>query len=164
MYSYQVNVEQTDIIKLIELNEIDLGVLNEIKRLNLLAISHLYLSSKQTIPLTDFIFEMLTDGLTDKMGLPAFIIQEVAATNGKIYYDRQVFNLVKHICKIYDKKELARLIYYQPTDNDSFELLIRSAQNFFYIEKEIAFKLATEICRFSIRELAIKENITNIVI
>ncbi len=164
MYSYQVNVKQNDIIKLIKVNEIDLSMLNETQQLNIIAISHLYLSSKQTKPFSDFVFEMMTDGLTQEMGLPEFIIEEVALTNGRVYFDHQVFNTVKHTCKMYDKKELARLIFSQPADNKLFGRLIQCSMDFFNTEKEIAFKLATEICRFSMRELAVKRHISKFVI
>ena len=156
MHLYSVNVEQNDIFRLIELNEIETSTLNENQRINLLAITHLYISSKQTIPFTNFMFDMMTDGLTKEMELPSFIWEEVASTNGRIYFDRQVFNLVKHICKIYDKKELSKLIYYQPTDNKLFELLFKSSIQSLDLDNEIALKLATEICRFSIKELPLK--------
>jgi hypothetical protein len=98
---------------------------------------------------------MMTDGISEDMGVPSFVLEEVTKTNGKIYYDRQVFNIVKHLLNIYERKELARLLYYQPHDNQLFELIKSRAIFEHSLSTVNAIKLATDICRFSICELAI---------
>lgn len=164
MYIYQVNIEQEEIYKLIESNGIDIQILkSHTQKMNVLAVSHLYLSSKQTIPYSDFVFEMMTDGLTKEMGLPIFVLEEVSTTNGRIYFDQQVFKLVKYICKVYDNKKLAKLLYFQPVDNLMFDLIIKGSIEYYELRKDIAFRLATEICKFSIKILPNTMNISNLI-
>jgi hypothetical protein len=152
---YKIEVEKERVFALLEQNDIHLGELNEEKGANLFAIAHLYISANQSMPFNDFVFEMMTDGISEDMGVPAFILEEVSKTNGKIYYDRQVFNIVKHVLQIYDKKVLARLLYYQPVNNKLFDLLMDRAMSENGLDAKNAEKLATELCRFSTRELAI---------
>ena len=134
---------------------VDFAKLDTNKRTNLFAIAHIYISTNQTLNFNDFVFDMMTDGISEDMGVPVFILEEVSKTNGKIYYDRQVFNIVKHLLQIYDKKVLARLLYYQPRDNRLFDLLIDRAMYEHGLDAKNAKKFAKELCRFSIRELAI---------
>jgi hypothetical protein len=152
---YKIEVEKERVFALLEQNDIHLGELNEEKGANLFAIAHLYISANQSMPFNDFVFEMMTDGISEDMGVPAFILEEVSKTNGKIYYDRQVFNIVKHVLQIYDKKVLARLLYYQPVNNKLFDLLMDRAMSENGLDAKNAEKLATELFRFSTRELAI---------
>lgn len=152
---YQIQVGSEQIVILINQSGIDFAKLETDKRANLLAIAHIYISTNQTIAFNDFVFEMMTDGISEDMGVPSFVLEEVSNTNGKIYYDRQVFNIVKHLLKIYDKKVLARLLYYQPLDNRLFDLLIDRAMSEHGLDAKNAEKLATELFRFSTRELAI---------
>lgn len=156
---YRIEVENEQILTIINQSDICFAKLDTDKRINLLALAHIYISTKQTIPFNDFVFDMMTDGISEDMGVPSFVLEEVVKTNGRIYYDRQVFNLVKHICKIYDKKELAKLLLYQPENNQMFELIVKSSMEFFDLEKEAAIKLATQICRFTIKELPVKSDI-----
>ncbi len=145
MYHIQVSREQ--ICYQVDQSGVDFAKLDTNKRANLLAIAHIYISTNQTIA--------MTDGISEDMGVPAFILEEVSKTNGKIYYDRQVFNIVKHVLQIYDKKVLARLLYYQPVNNKLFDLLMDRAMSENGLDAKNAEKLATELFRFSTRELAI---------
>jgi hypothetical protein len=153
MYHIQVSREQ--ICYQVDQSGVDFAKLDTNKRANLLAIAHIYISTNQTIAFNDFVFDMMTDGICEDMGVPAFVLEEVSKTNGKIYYDRQVFNIVKHVLQIYDKKVLARLLYYQPVNNKLFHLLMDRAMSEHGLDAKNAEKLATELCRFSTRELAI---------
>jgi|LakMenEpi03Aug12_release.lakeMendotaPanAssembly.Ray.scaffolds.fasta_scaffold166979_1 hypothetical protein len=152
---YKIDVESEQIFILINHSGIDFAKLDTDKRSNLCAIAHIYVSTNQSIPFNDFVFDMMTDGINEDMGVPLFVLEEVTKTNGKIYYDRQVFNIVKHLLNVYEKKELARLLYYQPHDNRLFDLIKSRAIFEHSISTVNAIKLATEICRFSISELAI---------
>lgn len=152
---YQIQVGSEQIHTLVEQSGVDFAKLDTNKRTNLFAIAHIYISTNQSIPFNDFVFDMMTDGINEDMGVPLFVLEEVSKTNGKIYYDRQVFNIVKHLLDIYERKELARLLYYQPHDNRLFELIKNRAIFEYSISTVNAIKLATEICRFSISELAI---------
>jgi hypothetical protein len=152
---YKIEVEKERVFALLKQNGIHLGELNEEKGANLFAIAHIYISANQSMPFNDFVFDMMTDGISEDMGVPTFILEEVSKTNGKIYYDRQVFNIVKHLLNVYEKKELARLLYYQPHDNQLFESVTNRAISEFGLNPIDASKLASEICRFAISELAI---------
>jgi hypothetical protein len=152
---YRIEVENEQILAIINQSDICFAKLDTDKRTNLFAIAHIYISTNQTIAFNDFVFDMMTDGINDDMGVPTFVLEEVSKTNGKIYYDRQVFNIVKHLLQIYDKKVLARLLYYQPHDNQLFESVTNRAISEFGLSTTNASKLASEICRFSISELAI---------
>jgi hypothetical protein len=126
---YKIDVKSEQIFILIKHSGIDFAKLDTDKRTNLCAIAHIYVSTNQSIPFNDFVFDMMTDGINQDMGVPSLILEEVSKTNGKIYYDRQVFNIVKHLLQIYDKKVLARLLYYQPLDNRLFDLLLDRAMS-----------------------------------
>ena len=152
---YRIEVENEQILAIINQSDICFAKLDTDKRTNLFAIAHIYISTNQTIAFNDFVFDMMTDGINDDMGVPTFVLEEVSKTNGKIYYDRQVFNIVKHVLQIYDKKILARLLYYQPVNNKLFDLLMDRAMSEHGLDAKNAEKLATELCRFSTRELAI---------
>ena len=152
---YRIEVENEQILTIINQSDICFAKLDTDKRTNLFAIAHIYFSTNQSIPFNDFVFDMMTDGISDDMGVPSFVLEEVSKTNGKIYYDRQVFNIVKHLLSVYDKKELARLLYYQPHDNKLFELITNRAISEFGLSAVNASKLASEIGRFAISELAI---------
>jgi hypothetical protein len=152
---YKIDVESEQIFILINHSGIDFAKLDTDKRTNICAIAHIYISTNQSVSFNDFVFDMMTDGINEDMGVPSLILEEVSKTNGKIYYDRQVFNIVKHLLQIYDKKVLARLLYYQPRDNRLFDLLIDRAMYEHGLDAKNAEKLATELCRFSTRELAI---------
>jgi hypothetical protein len=152
---YRIEVENEQIWAIINQSDICFAKLDTDKRTNLFAIAHIYISTNQTIAFNDFVFDMMTDGINDDMGVPTFVLEEVSKTNGKIYYDRQVFNIVKHVLQIYDKKILARLLYYQPVNNKLFDLLMDRAMSEHGLDAKNAEKLATELCRFSTRELAI---------
>ncbi len=152
---YRIEVENEQILAIINQSDICFAKLDTDKRTNLFAIAHIYISTNQTIAFNDFVFDMMTDGINDDMGVPTFVLEEVSKTNGKIYYDRQVFNIVKHLLNVYEKKELARLLYYQPHDNQLFESVTNRAISEFGLSPIDASKLASEICRFAISELAI---------
>ncbi len=152
---YQIQVGSEQIFILINQSGIDFAKLETDKRANLLAIAHIYISTNQTIAFNDFVFDLMTDGISEDMGVPAFVLEEVSKTNGKIYYDRQVFNIVKHLLNLYEKKVLARLLYYQPRDNKLFESVTNRAISEYGLSTTNASKLASEICRFGISELAI---------
>jgi hypothetical protein len=152
---YKIDVGSEQIFILINHSGIDFAKLDTDKRTNICAIAHIYISTNQSVSFNDFVFDMMTDGICEDMGVPAFVLEEVSKTNGKIYYDRQVFNIVKHVLQIYDKKVLARLLYYQPVNNKLFDLLMDRAMSEHGLDAKNAEKLATELCRFSTRELAI---------
>ncbi len=152
---YQIQVGSDQIFILINHSGIDFAKLDTDKRTNLLAIAHIYISTNQIIAFSDFVFDMMTDGISEDMGVPAIVLEEVSKTNGKIYYDRQVFNIVKYLLNLYEKKKLARLLYYQPRDNQLFESVTNRAKSEFGLSPINASKLASEICRFAISELAI---------
>ena len=152
---YRIEVGNEQILAIIKQSDICFAKLDTDKRINLFAIAYIYFSTNQSIPFNDFVFDMMTDGISEDMGVPSFVLDEVSKTNGKIYYDRQVFNIVKHLLQIYDKKVLARLLYYQPHDNRLFNLVTNRAICEHGICAINACKLATEICRFTSGELAI---------
>jgi hypothetical protein len=152
---FRIEVGNEQILTIINQSDIGFAKLDTNKRTNLFAIAHIYISTNQSVSFNDFVFDMMTDGISEDMGVPSFVLDEVSKTNGKIYYDRQVFNIVKHLLNVYEKKELARLLYYQPHDNQLFESVTNRAISEFGLSPIDASKLASEICRFAISELAI---------
>lgn len=152
---YRIKVGNEQILTIINQSDICFAKLDTDKRTNLFAIAHIYFSTNQSIPFNDFVFDMMTDGISEDMGVPTFVLEEVSKTNGKIYYDRQVFNIVKNLLNVYEKKELARVLYYQSQDNRLFESITNRAISEFGLSSVNASKLASEICKFEISELAI---------
>jgi hypothetical protein len=151
---YRIEVDKERVLLLIAKNGIYLGELNEEKRANLLAIAHIFISSNQSSHFNDFVFEMMNEGIAANLGLPNYIMDVISGTNGKVYFDRQCYSLVKLICNIFDNKELARLINCQSKDNKLFMTLKNSLQSDFGVSQMNSTKIAAEICKFSPSELA----------